>query len=338
MHLYLQAGPGFEQQQARRLAEVLRQQPEAAPSVGLAWRALGRPIVEVLREYYNDPMPDMRLTALEAGAYLDDERASQSLSELAKDLDPAIRTRVAEALVMLPRSIHGARTLKNLLDDDDAAVRIAAYESLAAISDRLITSGRVIVADEIGSGVKYIIDTVPAEKPLVYVTQVGVPRIAIFDPQLGFEPPLLARFWDNRLMLTMDPGQGYMDLFYQPAVRTYPDAPSSVKLKAMPDLKTLAYLLGHKSTPEQPTEGLDLTYSQAVDIVYQLCKQGYIKAPIEVVVTPLAKEIADYERANTPQIRPETGPEDGGPAAPEDPLVRPDTAADPDNTPQASSR
>lgn len=337
MHLYLQTGPGFEQDQARRLADVLRQQPDTAESVGLAWRALGRPIVEILREYYGDPVLALRLTALEAGAWLNDERASQSLSDLAKSDDPAIRARVADALVLLPRSIKGARTLKELLDDEDVAVRIAAYESLSVINDQLIASGRVVVADEAGTGIKYIIDTVPAEKPLVYITQVGVPRIAIFSPNLGFESPLLARMWNNRLMLSLDPGQDHLSIFYQPH-RTDSGSPSSIKLKAVPDLKTLVYVLGHKPTADQPNEGLGLTYSQAVDVVYQLCRQEHVKAPIEVRVSPLAQQIVDFERANVPVTRPETRPdatEDGGlsrantppgsdPAA--DPMIRPDTA------------
>lgn len=338
MHMYLQAGPGFEQDQARRLADVLRQQPETAESVGLAWRSLGRPIVEVLREFYNDEVLTVRLTALKAGAWLDDERASQSLSELATSDDPAIRTEVAEALVLLPRSIKGARALKGLLDDEDMAVRIAAYESLSAISDPMIAAGRVLVADEPTTGIKYIIDTVPSEKPLVYITQIGVPRIAIFSPDLGFEAPMLARMWDNRLMLSRDPGQDYLNVFYQP-FRTDAESPSSIKLKTVPDLKTLIYVLGHKPSTDQPNEGLGLTYSQAVDVVYQLCRREHVKAPIEVRVSTLARQIADFERDNAPVTRPETGPdavEDGGlsradTAPTADPMVRPDTA-DPQTT------
>jgi Flagellar P-ring protein/HEAT repeats len=346
MHLYLQTGPGFEPQQARRLAEVLREQPEAERSVRLAWQALGRPVVEVLREYYQDPQISMRLAALEAGAWLDDERASQYLSELANDTDPGFRARVAKVLALLPRSIKGARTLKMLLDDEDTAVQITAYESLSAINDRLITDGRVVVADEMGTRVKYVIDVVPAKRPLVYVTQVGVPRIAVFGSELGFKPPLLARLWDNRLMLSMPPEQGYVEIFYQPFVRSGPDAASSIKLKAVPNLKTLIYLLGHRPTAELPSEGLDLTYSQVVDVVYQLCRQGHIEAPIEVVVTPLAKQIADMENSQNIQQRPETGEApvgDGGlstdnPGLAPVPAVRPDTATQPGDAPQASSR
>ncbi len=341
MHLYLQAGPGFEQHQAGQLAEVLKQGPEAARSVRLAWQALGRPIVQTLREYYEDPQLHVRLTALEAGAWLKDERASQSLSELAKDLDPEVRTRAAKALMLLPRSLNGARTLKKLLDDSDTSVRIAAYESLSAINDQLILDGRVVVPDDLGTGVKYIIDTVPAESPMVYVSQVGVPRIVVFSPDLGFESPLLARLWNNRLMLAMSPDQGHLDIFYQPAVRTNPNSPSSIKLKAQPDLKTLIYLMGHKPTRDHPHEGLALTYSQVVNAVYQLCMQDHVDAPIEVVVGSLAKQIDVLEDTAAPQLRPETGGEalDGDAAAPNDETVgRPDTSSPPGVTQQSLNR
>jgi hypothetical protein len=310
MHLYLQMGPGFEQQQARQLVQVLEGQPDSVESVRLAWQALGRPVVEVLRESYQHPQISVRLASLEAGAWLQDERASQSLSDLAADPDPIIRARVARALVQLPRSLNGARTLKQLLDDESVEVRIAAYESLATINDRLITSGRVVVQDEAGTGVKFIIDTVPSEKPLIYISQVGVPKIVIFKPELGFKEPLLARLWDNRLMLAQEPGQGYLDIFYQAPARhsTASDQTSPVKYKAVPNLKTLIYLLGHKPTMDRPHEGLGLTYSQVVDVVYQLCLQGDVEAPIELLVSPLAKQIADMETTQTPDARPETGP------------------------------
>jgi hypothetical protein len=346
MHLYLQTGPGYEQQQADRLAGVLRDMPEAENSVRLAWQSLGRPTVEVLRQYYADEQMHVRLAALEAGAWLDDERASQFLSERAADPDPAIRARVARALVLLPRSIKGGRTLRELLDDEDVSVRIAAYESLSAINDRLVSDGRVVVADELGAGVKYVIDAVPAEKPLIYVTQVGVPRIAIFNPDLGFQAPMLARLWDNRLMLSHQADKGYLEVFYQPRARSGREGPSSTKLKAVPDLKTLVYLLGHKPTVDQPAEGLDLTYSQVVDVVYQLSRRGHVDAPIEVVASPLAKQVADFEATNTSQERPETGPEtfeedDLGiddPGLAPVPTTRPDTSYPSRDTQRTSTR
>jgi len=197
---------------------------------------------------------------------------------------------------------------------------VAAYESLATINDRVITDGRVVVADELGTGIKYVIDTVPSEKPLVYITQLGVPRIAVFKPELGFDESMLARLWDNRLMLSTKPGQAHMDIFYQPSNGSAAgEHAEPVKLKAIPDLRTLIYLLGHKPTIENPHEGLGLTYSQVVDVVYQMCRTGEVDAPIEVRVSSLARQIADLENSQTPDVRPETGPgTPNNPARPED--------------------
>jgi Flagellar P-ring protein len=364
MHLYLRMGPGFEAQQARRLVGELERRPETEASVTLAWRSMGRPVVEVLRESYQHPLIRVRLASLEAGVWLEDERASQSLAELSDDLDPAIRERVARTLVMLPRSLTGARTLKKLLDDEDTAVRVRAYESLAAINDRMISGGRVSVADEQGTGVKYVIDTVPSEKPLVYITQLGVPRIAIFGPDLGFKGAMLSRHWDNRLMISAKQGQGYMEIFYQPSAWEDGGAGDGrrepVKLKAVPNLKTLIYLLGHKPTIEQPNEGLGLTYSQVVEVVYQMCRRGEVDAQIEVLVSPLARQISELEDSQAPDVRPETGPRvsgelegPGDPGAglgdpliesPTDPgvdrpvAVRPETSSRPREAPQPPSR
>lgn len=352
MHQFMQTGPDFEAQQARRLLNVLEQQPDTEEAVTLAWRSMGRPVVAVLRESYEHPKIGVRLASLEAGAWLGDERASQSLSELAKDIDPEVRLRIARTLVMLPRSINGSRTLKRLLDDEVTAVRVAAYESLASINDRVVSSGRVIVSDDLGTGIKYVIDTVPSERPLVYITQIGVPRIVIFSPELGFSSKtMLARLWDNRLMLATKPGEEHLEIFYQPPSWQTPSGGEArrepVRLKAVPDLKTLIYLLGHKPSIEQPNEGLGLTYSQVVDVVYQLCRRGEVDAPIDVLISPLAQQIAEFENSQTPDVRPETGPgtpgvddgdsltqaPDGQPVA-----ARPETSAQPGDAPNTISR
>jgi len=126
----------------------------------------------------------------------------------------------------------------------------------------------------------------------------------------------------------------------------------------VPDLKTLIYLLGQKPSPENPHEGLGLTYSQVVDVVYQMCRTGEVDAPIEVLVSDLARQVADIENAQTPDVRPETAPgvPGGGPAGPapdqDDSLtslpansggpspiaVRPETSPDTGDAPNSISR
>ncbi len=196
-HFYINNAPGFEETQARRLYETLERDPTQAGSVGLAWKALGRTAIPVLREHYKNPRMEIRLTALEAGAYLQDERASQDLLELAGHPDEAVRASAAQSLVYLPRSVRGARALRQLLDDESIAVRLRAYESLASIGDPIVE--RMPIRNE--AGLKFLIDRVPSNRPLVYITYLGTPRIVIFDEQLGFEEGAVARLWSNRLML-----------------------------------------------------------------------------------------------------------------------------------------
>ena len=397
-HLYIERNANFTQRKARDLAKVLADNPQYTLQVMMAWRAMGRTIYPVLRQYYDDQSPHLKLAALEAGAWLEDERASEFLQIVAKAPDPRLRTRAAAALVYLPRSLRGERTLKTLLNDPDRSVRIAAYESLAVTRPQWLNIERAVLHDE--AGPKFIIDRVPATNPLIYVTQERDPRIVVFGRHLSFVQPTLARLWDNRLMLRIpttiyealfgievdqtailpierrgeiirlknewvvdlfdkaghtvkvritgeelksqaerliqvngetpatvtirliqagDPAMGQLrsitagqdefplSLFYQPQGWINPNDPEP-KPKSVnniyPSVAALAYMLGHKPTAEAPN-GLDLTYSQVVDVLYHLCQQGHIPAPFEARVSPLAALLRESREAQT--TRPETG-------------------------------
>jgi len=297
-HLYTQRSPNFAANQARRLVRELRRDPDKARRIALAWQSLGKTVIPVLRQYYGASNLELRLAALEAGARLEDERASQYLRQVASHEDPEIRQRVAEALVHLPRSLKGSQTLKRLLDDDSRQVRIAAYESLSAINDPILD--RTPVYSRSGE-LKYVIDRVPAEKPLVYITPEHTPRVAIFQPELSFEAPMLGRIWDNHLMVSREPTRSKAKVFYQ----SQGDPQPKTKYIA-PLVGRLVYYLGHEPAAERPGEGLGLSYSRVVDAVYQLCQKRSIPAPVEVKVSELAKQVDDADRVNP--RRPESGP------------------------------
>jgi hypothetical protein len=310
-HLYTQRSPNFATQQAERLAERLKADPSTAERVALAWQALGRTIIPLLRRFYDADTLPLRMAALEAGARLEDERASDYLDELANHQDPGIRQRVAEALVHMPSSLRGSQTLKKLLNDSEQSVRVKAYESLATINDPILN--RTPVRDKAGN-LKFLIDRVPSDKPLVYVTPSRVPRIAIFSRGLAFDRPLLARIWDNHLMLRSEPDREKIKLFYQK-----PGQPQGKTYDVPPNLAQLVYRLAHEPTVDRPGDGLGLSYSRAVDAVYQLCKQGHIPAPIEVKISELAERVEGASRVNP--RRPEKSP---GPADMlEEPATRP---------------
>lgn len=298
-HLWVQGGEGFEAAKARDLGRILVEQPEAAERVTWAWKSLGRTAIGALREYYTAEYPlHVRLASLEAGAFLNDERAAQYLDGLSASEDPAIRKRVAESLALLPGSIQGTITLKKLLDDADDSVRFTAYESLAAINDHEILR-RVPVL--YGREVKFVIDHVPSSRPLIYITQRGTPRIALFGDDMAFRTPMIARLWDNRLMLK-NPGPDHpLTAFYQ-----RPGAIDGKTYNASPTIATLCYLLAHAPYDDDPQDGMGLSFGEVADVLYQLVKDGHIDANIHVVKSELAERVEAMQQL--PQERPEGMP------------------------------
>lgn len=313
-HLYLQRQPGFIPFQTRQLADVLAQRPDQLESVAYAWQSLGPNAVPELRNYYAEDRLHLRLAALEAGAKLGDERAGIELGKLATHPDPAIRIEVADALVSLPRSLAAARTLANLLDDEDQAVRTSAYQSLARINDPMVD--RIVLLGPMNS-IKFLLDLVPAESPFIYVDHKPVPTIALFTQDIPFDKPMLARLWNNRLMLRVSEPGGPLTVFYQPigesAGETYDLAPT---------LSTLVFFLAHKPSDQIPEPGLNLSFSQTVDVLTTLSYEGHIDASIRAEISPLAQLISDSKigaQDARPEITPLTGPNEDliGPTNPD---------------------
>lgn len=301
-HLFTQRAPGFEQTKAQQLADLLLAQPRYGPDVLLAWVAMGKIVLPVIRPLYNHADPQITLTALEAGARMEDEATVEHLSRLAQQGDVQSRRRVARMLVNLPSSIRGSNLLQGLLDDHDQSVRVAAYESLVTVNDPSIH--RMAIDGPDAERFKFVLDLVPARRPLVYIAHQRLPRLVIFNPTLGFRTPFLATLWGNRLMVR---GAGE-------SIAVFSQKPGQVDGRTAEIPATAAefiYLLAHKPTMSQPAEGLDLTYSEVASAVYQLCQQGTIPSDTHLQINPIAQAIADAQQAATDEPRPETDKDQG---------------------------
>lgn len=327
-HLYTQRSAQFGSQQAQRLVDLIAAQPHYAQDAIYAWQAMGKTVLPIIRHYYTHSQPAVRLAVLEAGARLGDEAVSDHLQQLAQSPDVSLRQRAAATLVHLPSSIRGARTLHNLLDDDEPSVRLTAYESLAQINDPLIQ--RIVIDGPGPDQFKFALDLVPAKKPLVYIAQSRSPRLVIFNPLLGFEAPAIAHLWDNRLMLRApDVGQP-ITVFYQ-----RPGQIEGQTFQIDPVVAKWVYLLAHRPSVTRPEDGLDLTYGQTVNAVYQLCQQGVIPAQTHLQINSLAAAIAQAQQlTETSQPRPETDHEPVPPAEDDGLWIQDDQAPPPRKKPQ----
>ncbi len=304
--LFLQRTPGFEPLKAQQLAEVLRGDPKLADDISQTWVALGKTSLPVLRKLYQDTELQVRLAALDAGAKLEDEQATDVLIPLAKTGDADTRQRVAKMLVHLPRSIRGGSALQGLLDDADPGVRIAAYESLVSNNDPMIQ--RVAVGRK--TDFKFMLDLVPSQRPLIYISQKDFPKIVIFDPGTAFKLSMLSQLWENRLMIRTGERGKPTTVFYQPAGQ-----PEAQTQEIAPYVANFVRLLAHQPTEFEPMPGFDLPYSKVVNAVYTLWHAGAIDAELRLQENELPAAIRRVQE-EAPQQRPETMEGDVPPLAP----------------------
>jgi hypothetical protein len=263
------------QEYALRYVEEMKRNPELAETLSWCLRAIGKPAIPFLGSLYDYPQLGPRLAALEAGAFLDDPKAVAHLLELARASPPAYRAAAIRLLGGISGNPRINVTLRECVNAPELDVRVAAYEALVKRADPLIE--RFLVGDDPGEP-KFLLDLVPSTRPLIYITQQGEPRIVIFGGQGDRDPlkltkPLLVSAWSDRLMVTAEDSASPARLYYR-------DARTGQKFtQQVPDaIAALTRFLGHRSTPEDPQEGLDFTYSEVVGALYEIHRQGGVEA------------------------------------------------------------
>ncbi|UCD75584.1 MAG: flagellar basal body P-ring protein FlgI [Phycisphaerales bacterium] len=267
--------------------------PADAETASWRWRALGPRALPVIRDFYDHVEELPRLAALQAGAKLNDALVVPHLIDMARNASAQSRIPAVNLLgeMRVDPRIGGA--LRELLDDEDVGVRLAVYEALVKRGDPSI--------QRIAVGEKFIVDVLESDHPMIYIAQLGQPRIVIFSRDLSLNLPITVQIWSNRLMLKGDAGQEQVDVFY----RQSPEDIRGVVLTADRNLAEFVRFLGHRTTIEQPAPGLGLSYGQTVGALYQIWSQNYIAADFKAEQDRILAAIVAQEARATVTERPE---------------------------------
>jgi hypothetical protein len=275
------------------IRRYLEQNPSFARQASLRWQAIGIRSLPVIKELYDYPEELPRLAALRAGAKLDDPLVVPHLLAMATESSPSSRMDAIELLAAMrvdPRIDLG---LRGLLNDDDVEVRLAAYEALVERGDPAL--------DRIDVDGAFAVDIVESTSPMIYITQVGQPRIALFGKDLAVQLPLTVSAWSNRLIVTGDAGQKQIEIYYREG-----DSVQGTTHTVDPSLVKLVEFLGHKTTVQDPDPGLGLTYSQVVGAIHQIWRQKYIKADFKAeqdrILAAIMRQQEDPEETERPEF------------------------------------
>lgn len=326
--IHMQVDQSAPQIFARQYTETLKSSPYLGLEMTWALQGLGERSLPFARELYEYPEIVPRLAALRAGAALGDARAAPALRDIALNGPENVRTDAIELLGRLDAGPTVDEALRALLSERTLTLRIAAYEALASRAERAqverlaaraanretkglpvsrstleqlaarrLPAGtiqgvsRLLIAD------KFLLDRVPFGDPLIYVSQQGTPRIALFGTDLSLKKPLLVSAWSDRLMMIAETPSDKVRVFYRrPAPSENEPSAPPVQHEAGETVTELIDFMAHKPTPESPRPGLDLTYSEIVGALYELFRQGGTDAAF---ATERDRLVADLIAANT---------------------------------------
>lgn len=332
---HLRTDPRFPEEYARRYIEALQDQPELADSLSWSLVALGRPAVPFVRRLYDDSELVPRMTALRVGAMLNDVRAAEPLIEMASEGSTTTRTEAISLLGRIDAGPNVDRALQDLLEERELLVRIAAYEALAKRAERaqfrrlasdervrqsarsethLQRIARLRLPSSSLQGIerrpvqgKFLLDIVPHGEPLIYITQQGEPRIVIFGESPALKIPLFVSTWSDRLMLAADePGEPIRVYYRDRRTR------ESLTEQVRGDLTDLILFMAHEPSPERPSPGLALSYSEVVGALHAIHREGGTEAGFVTERDRLLAAISEATRGREVRDRPETPDDDPG--------------------------
>jgi hypothetical protein len=320
---------------AQRYATALENQPYLAGDMSWCLQALGKRALPAIRDLYSYPEAAPRLAALRAGAGLEDPKCVEPLSKIALEGPANLQTDAISLLSRIQDSMVPDRVLRELLESDQLAIRIEAYEGLMnrAINARkrriasslgtsnraAITNGvidrqldvlaRVQVSNDPVRGVtrtlvggKFFLDIVPFGDPLIYISQQREPRIVLFGADQVAQTPLLATAWSDRLMLAADEEDAPIRVYYRDdkARRTFThgDVPKT--------LPGLVQFLATEPTPGSRTRGLGLSYSQVVGALYEIYGELGMGMAFATEEDQLLASLLRTAQPDDIELRPET--------------------------------
>jgi hypothetical protein len=275
--------------------------PGDAAAASWRWQALGKRSLAVIRDLYDHPDERPRLAALQAGAKLDDALVTPDLIELARTASLDTRRTAIDLLADMDINPVIDLALRELLDDSEVEIRLAAYEALSERRDPAIE--RFAVDD------KFIVDVVPSQRPLIYITQTGTPRVALFGTEVAIRRPVTMTAWSQRFMIVGDSGDDLVEVYYRPS-----DSARGVIHRVEPDLPQFVRFLGHTTQVEQPRAGLGLSYSEVIGVLHQIWRQGYLDADFMPEADRMMAALLRQSPPRRAAERPEFGDGDAAPS------------------------
>jgi hypothetical protein len=265
-HLYLDTRPEFLSLKAKELADAALQPEAPLMDISYAWEGIGPAALPRITPLIGDSRPEVAFAAARAAAYIGDAAAQNALLQMAMTRDHPFQLNAVQVLGDMPSSPSINGMLRQLLNTEQAQVRVEAYRVLARSKDSSIYSKQM--------GEKFILDIVPSTGPaLIYATRSGFPRIAVIGSKPSLNLPCLFTAMDSQFSISSVNGQRIVRIYYRG-----PEVRKPAPIASNPDIAEIVARLGGEGGANEPR--LDFSYADIVAILQALSDARQVGAPL----------------------------------------------------------
>jgi hypothetical protein len=283
LHLPLRTGTGADELLAERIAEAIQQGGAEHDELAVVWEAIGEPAKGALGKLYTSTNAQAAFHAARTGLRLHDNRAADVMIRFAQQAGSPVQTAAIRELARHRWVIRSLSVLRRLLEDESAAVRVAAYESLARLGD-----GRAVRRVRVGE--QFVLDLVPAgTEKVIYATQTGEAKVVIFGRDVKVHRPVFFSMPDKLVTVNARAEDETLTVFRKVPYSGRTTPPFRIDFS----VASLVRTLGEQARPgaDGKIVGLNLTYGQVVSVLHNMCKEKDIPAKFILQPQPAVRRI-----------------------------------------------
>ena len=199
------------------------------------------------------------------------------LRKIATDSSSSYRLEALEAIAAAASRNDATSIARNLLDEEDFDIRLAAYEQLRRLEDIAIRQSPVARSF-------YLEEIVQSKNKSIFVSRSGQPRIVLFGVPIYCRKNVFIQSSDGSITINAPAGQEYVSIIRKHPRRSNVMAKLESSFRLGDIIRTLC---------EEPVKreggghvGLNVPYSEAISLLQRMVEKGAVDAEFRVGSMP----------------------------------------------------
>jgi len=220
-HLFLNTSPEFNARKTKELVIEAHKPDAALEDISYCWEGIGKDALPFILPLLTDDKPEVAYAAARAVVFIGDNTgaAEQRLIQMSQTTNHPFRLSAVQTLGLLPSSAALNTRVRDLLNSDEAMVRIEAYRMLAQNRDNSVFTKFISPSND-PENEKFVLDIVDCDaSPIIYASRQGAPRISVIGKTPHIRLPIVFSAMDNRLTISSVGKENYVTIAYRDPLR-----------------------------------------------------------------------------------------------------------------------